>query len=478
MKKYTSTLDKQINDKNDVMNIIFRRGKKRPAMNKRVFDEYVKTTTRNMDQSMIGDEILRLEMINNYAGYQLPENIRIQKLMTINPNNDRVKKLAIQPTIIGSLNNLNFNMSGLSSRQLNVEYSKYQFVIDIATKNNLSGFTNKHIVSINMDSNEYTIVTLDDLFRLVGDEFNGLKNNINIYLKSIFASRALIFLYMPIPDILTNRLHEICRYTRYEDFFTSTYKKATEFAVGTPSIAISTSGAIDGTKNEIPQGKKYIETTLPEKLSEDPDENRVVRSAVKEFESYLNSFSINEEIKSVHDKLVVISNELDTYKKDLSHLDDEKKSSRFIAMDLYLNKNNTSARRNAKLPTRKQVIDMAIKKLSEGNNVYNGIGEIITVKNIDEFKKYEKDESDKIISINNNMKTIKGKINEYYDQLNKIPIELKRTIEDDTYKVQHDIIVKYKLIDDAANTFRKITNEIRDKYYSDINIELKKEIKV
>lgn len=203
---YKSILQKNERDKNDAMDIILRRVKKKPLFTKKRFDKYIKKEFKNQDQYTSQKELVRLEMLNNLDGYELSEKNRIKKMETINPLNDRIRKLGLLGQTFAPGN---IGIPSVPSRDLKYDYARYQPIIDIATENNSKGYVGNTICVIDMKDNLYALTDKSAITRLDNDKFFGLKRDIDVYLRSIYASRSLIFLYVPSPDTLTGKIGQL-----------------------------------------------------------------------------------------------------------------------------------------------------------------------------------------------------------------------------------------------------------------------------
>lgn len=273
---YQKILEQREKDKNDAMDAIFRRGKKYPTMSDSKFSKYLKVVNRNVDQSNAGNETLRLELINNMGGYQYSENIRVQKIEAINPLNDRVKKLQVQQT---PLTGLNMNLSP-PSRQLDIEYYKYQFAVDIATKNNIEGFVSNNIAIIEMKYHIYSVTTFDQLATIVErNKYEGLQPEYVLsFIRGIFASRSLIFMYIPNPDILTPKLNEVANKLSINELLSRIVPEEKEISGGESIITSKTDAsarrAIFGEKKEEKKEESSTRKPLVElkKAEDDSDE--------------------------------------------------------------------------------------------------------------------------------------------------------------------------------------------------------------
>lgn len=483
---YQKILEQREKDKNDAMDAIFRRGKKYPTMSDSKFAKYLKVVNRNVDQSNAGNETLRLELINNMGGYQYSENIRVQKIEAINPLNDRVKKLQVQQT---PLNGLNMNLSP-PSRQLDIEYYKYQFAVDIATKNNIEGFVSNSIAIIEMKYHIYSIITFDQLATIVErNKYEGLNPEYVLsFIRGIFASRSLIFMYVPNPDILTPKLNEIANKLSINELLSKIVPEEKEIS-GNESIITSKT---DASARRAIFGEKKEESstrTLPvdlKKAEDDSDEmqNKYYARVIIDIDnktgvqSQITNSKIRELLRTVeslinHEKKLVAEN--GTLSQYLEEYDDGTPY-----QDMYTENSNDIIKTtgNSGYNKYKKQIEERIKsniKQTDKNKVdlpayLPNLDKPYMLKDSKYFtdiEQYHK-EMKKIESIY--LKTSK-KIRENEELISKIDEKLKNSVVDiskliteETQKRLNDIRKKYAaLITFTDEKNKQIDNYIRDK---------------
>lgn len=433
--------------KNSAMDVILRKNKRNvPLMNNRRFAEYVNTVMKNQDPTGMGDELLRLELINNNVGYVLPENVRIQKMEAINPKNDRVRKLAVTPSLNSSINNLNLNLTSGPSRQLNIEYQKFQFLIDVASQNNLTGYIGKYILVVDMDNNFYSMTTLEDINKLTG-EFKGFKNDIQIFLRSTFISRSVICLYVPSPDTVTDKLNLVCKKIALP-LLLQGIKERSE-ASSASSTALSAYSAV-GRGARLPE--KLVPTldptipriTVGEEFSGDLDaaiNQKLLKDVVTEFENIYYTRLNTPEVKKLIGQYIIVKKRYDAeYPKLKKEYDSISGKYKYAMSDVILqkeiddlNKINNKLKKDGK-PL--QYLDINGIVVKNSNKI---------VKNINAVR--EKYAS----SIKNELKN--EPVKKSFDDLRKkfksdilsITDSLERLDRDESIIIKNELISKYKL---------------------------------
>jgi hypothetical protein len=484
---YKQKLERQKLARDEAQNIILRRQvTPKPLMSNARFEQYVKTVTKNQDQNSIGRELLRLELINRRGGFELPENIRIQKIESINQDNDRVKKLMPQMSVIGALNNLNMNLTGVPSRQLNYEYAKYQFAIDIATQNNIAGFRSETIIIIDMGRNQYAVTSAKEIIALTDPNYVGIQRDYQIFLRSVFMSRSVIFMYLPNPDTLTARLNDICTKvtlnTVLEKIVNDYYAKSS----GGPQSTIgSTESAFEamryGAKPETQLRGDRI--SLGEVLS-DTDEQQKYRLAVREFETKYLSFFKDAITNTLIDRTIVHKKQREVFKKQINEAEDklkklkDEKDEKVGTYDIINTTRNQIAPKYRNEIT-KQVNANKIKKAENKKDIvlrgvtYEGTKNIMNpadaVREIyrmvngklrDDYDEYQTNKK----GVENEIMVAKQKYDRYIREYNGALATYTRDIIANELKynekLRNDIITKYKIDGNTLIEFNKAIDNV------------------
>lgn len=450
-RNYIKQLEKEEKIKNDMLDGVLRKHRNKKLISDGEFNKYIKSETKDLDQSTIGLETIRLELLNNISGYRLPEKLRILKLKSINQNSKRVKEFGIQPSIINSLNGLNSNISGIQPRPLNIEHSKYQSIIDIATKNNRDGYTNETIIAIEMDQNKYTKIKHDAILHLRDQDH--LKQYISIFLKSIFATKSLIFLYEPTPDVITSNLNEIASFENPALFFESV-----DFGVSNSSdkYSIESRRGSDGGKSIDSDDISIIKDTGPNSpidlgdpknpIAEEKDPENPLNLTKEEM---LVNYHIGELEREQQEQLnIEIHRDMEkgvlnnyTAKKLLSNNDME---------DLTVAKGNDNSDKAVNEVINKMITDLDSKFLNLVN-LSEQAHKLYKIYDINITSKLSKEKKDELLQ----------KINIFFEQINKIQNSVGISIGN--YIGDYSNTKKYISL---SNESKRVVLNILNKYYN------------
>jgi len=177
---------------------ILREDGPKPLMKNKVLERMIKQNIRGLDPDSAQKEIERLTIINRQLGYSLPEKYRIQKL--IHPVDGRKDLNNPVLNISESINRLGDRLLPKASN-LPFEFRVYQFLVDIAKKQNQANYKSDEILVLDVTKNMYTIFSpIDNLKNNVGLTDQDINNFIN----RIFVNNKIIFSYLD-----PNQIHEI-----------------------------------------------------------------------------------------------------------------------------------------------------------------------------------------------------------------------------------------------------------------------------
>lgn len=174
---------------------------------------------RGMDEDSANREMMRLDGISKGLGYEVPEQVRKQKLVYGRTDNNRNMQMMPSFSVINSLNNLNDNIMGIND-MLPFDKRLYQFIIPDIAKLNREGFVSDQVLVIDTDKNEYALYNINDLM----EEFPvKTQSQMNGYIRRIYINDRLILSYVNNKDSMfmskLNKLNDIARpVDSFDDF--------------------------------------------------------------------------------------------------------------------------------------------------------------------------------------------------------------------------------------------------------------------
>lgn len=269
---------------------------------------------RGMDEDSANREMMRLDGISKGLGYEVPEQIRKQKLVYGRTDNNRNMQMMPGFSVINSLNNLNDNIMGINN-MLPFDKRLYQFIIPDIAKLNREGFVSDQVLVIDTDKNEYSLYDIKDLIA----EFPvDTQSQMNGYIRRVYINNRLILSYVNNKDSMfmskLNKLNDIAKQVDSFDDFDNmivtkaitgrkdeTIKDSKQEGNQDPSPGPDVPHIIPPESQGTEQGPKIEEVDKPSSSEYDPEQFKEEKKEQEKKED-LTSSSKMQEIQILKDK--------------------------------------------------------------------------------------------------------------------------------------------------------------------------------